>query len=179
MATIRTNNPQMRVFEYFQNPTDSDYGSCLWARFYFDLENYTVFITSDCGEYSHTWPMEKIPFLSSLLGMKENYLLEKLSRRNVLNKESSLENLKEMFAKNGAELIYSKICKDISFYLSNYDVPELAIAEIERLIDENSDIPFSSEEFFDCFVYVYPAGAYKIVEIFETYIKPEIKKFVR
>ena len=42
--------PNIVALEYRQEQSDKDYGSCLWARFYFNLDRYELTIVSDCGE---------------------------------------------------------------------------------------------------------------------------------
>ena len=44
MATVKVTEPKMITFEYRQEKSDEDYGTCLWARFNLDLINYTMFI---------------------------------------------------------------------------------------------------------------------------------------
>lgn len=39
MAKIKRVEPEMMVLEFHQEQEDEDYGTCLWARFVFDLEN--------------------------------------------------------------------------------------------------------------------------------------------
>ena len=55
MAKVVVEKPQIISLLYKQEDTDKDYGSCLWARFYLDLKNYTMSIESDCGNYTYGW----------------------------------------------------------------------------------------------------------------------------
>lgn len=45
MANVKVVNPDITVLEYNQEKTDKDYGSCLWAKFYFDTTNCKLLIT--------------------------------------------------------------------------------------------------------------------------------------
>ena len=38
--TVKEINPNILTLEYRQEKTDKDYGSCLWARFMFNLDRY-------------------------------------------------------------------------------------------------------------------------------------------
>lgn len=77
---VKEINQNFVVLEYRQDKEDKDYGSCLWARFHFNLDSYELFITSDCGEYSYGWaPTPKSEsFLELMARIGKDYLLRKL-----------------------------------------------------------------------------------------------------
>ena len=85
MANVKVINPDITVLEYTQEKTDKDYGSCLWAKFYFDTTNCKLLITSDCGNYAYGWCSDTKPFLSFLASISKGYLLLKL-----LNSQKSI-----------------------------------------------------------------------------------------
>lgn len=90
--------PRIVSIIYQQERSDSDYGSCLWARFYLDLQNYHMSIESDCGNYSYGWcpTPDRESFLHLLCRMDKSYLLDKLAKRTVVNSEATFEAMKEM-----------------------------------------------------------------------------------
>lgn len=51
MEIVERKNPSIVRFSYNQERTDPDYGSCLWADYDLDTENYTITINSDCGNF--------------------------------------------------------------------------------------------------------------------------------
>lgn len=51
MPIIAIENPEIMTVSFRQTRDDKDYGSCLWARFNFDLKHYHLSIESDCGNY--------------------------------------------------------------------------------------------------------------------------------
>lgn len=53
--TVKEINPRILTLEYRQEKGDEGYGSCLWARFMFNLDRYELSITSDCGNYGYKW----------------------------------------------------------------------------------------------------------------------------
>ena len=52
---IAVEKPEIITISYRQERGDKDYGSCLWARFNFDLKHYSMTIESDCGNYCARW----------------------------------------------------------------------------------------------------------------------------
>ena len=52
---VETINPRILVLEYRQEKGDKDYGSCLWADFYFNLDKYDLTILSDVGNYGYAY----------------------------------------------------------------------------------------------------------------------------
>lgn len=82
MANVKVINPDITVLEYNQEKTDKDYGSCLWAKFYFDTTNCKLLITSDCGNYAYGWCSDTKPFLSFLASISKGYLLSKIAKQS-------------------------------------------------------------------------------------------------
>ena len=93
---VTVEKPQIITLLYRQEKSDSDYGSCLWARFYLDTQNYTMSIESDCGNYSYGWcPTPKSEsFLHLLCRIHSEYLLDKIAQRTVVNGEATWEEVK-------------------------------------------------------------------------------------
>ena len=87
--TITVEKPEIITLMYRQEKTDADYGSCLWARFQFDLKNYTLHIEGDCGNYTHGWvpTPEHESFLHLCGRFDYEYLLYKMSNKTVIDSE--------------------------------------------------------------------------------------------
>lgn len=96
--TVTVEKPQIITLLYRQEKSDADYGSCLWARFYLDTQNYTMSIESDCGNYSYGWcpTPDSESFLRLLCRMNSDYLLYKLAERTVSNGDATWKDLKEL-----------------------------------------------------------------------------------
>lgn len=168
MGKVCITIPNTLIFEFHQEKGDKDYGSCLWARFYLDLDNYSLLISSDCGEYSYTWPPSKAEsFVHLLARCRSDYLLNKLSDRSVVDALKTYDNI--------VDLIKSE----------DYDVDDSILKEIEEIchcfpydsIAEyvGSTTGLDISDIYQCIVMDYPNWAKKIVEIFLNYIVPELK----
>lgn len=53
--TVKEIPVNIRCLEYRQDKADTDYGSCLYARFYLNLDKYELNIISDVGNYAYQW----------------------------------------------------------------------------------------------------------------------------
>jgi hypothetical protein len=77
-----------------QEPEDKEYGSCLWADFLFDCDEYRLNVNSDCGNYSYVWhitPTE--PFLELMHRMNREYLLDKISKKIWTDVPATIKNM--------------------------------------------------------------------------------------
>lgn len=164
--------PNILALEFRQEPTDSDYGSCLWARFYFNLDRYELTILSDCGEYGYKWyETEKESFLELMSRIDEDYLIGKLyGYPDVFDYEASKREVYEY-----CEDQMSKEELDDAFdEIELFGYPE---TEESFLRGIDSEIGWIDEPC--CLVKkVYPANALKICSVFETAIKPKIKEIL-
>ena len=118
MSQIKMNAPRVITVEYYQDRDDKDYGCCLWARFYFDLDNYSLSIESDCGSYGYTWT--RTPQIETFLHLCNRfdygYLLDKLSRQTRIDGDATWDNLLSMINDLGIE-------DDLALYANtDYDV---------------------------------------------------------
>lgn len=184
---VTVEKPKIITLLYKQEKTDEDYGSCLWARFYLDLENYTMSIESDCGNYTHGWvPTPKTEsFLQLLARMGADYLLGKISRETVIDRDATAANFKD-FIQECAEGELIELSEDelegIHDACYHHD-------NVRDLVDNVLDEVISSElrkalEYDSYFLWShvtmdYPAGAKKIVEVFQNCIRPKIKELLK
>ena len=169
MAKVCITIPNTLIFEFHQEKGDKDYGSCLWARFYLDLDNYSLLINSDCGDYSYTWPPSKAEsFVHLLARCRSDYLLNKLSGRSVVDALKTYDNILELIKSEDYD-VDDSILKEIEgiCHCFTYD----AIAEYV-----SSTIGLDVSDVYQCIATDYPNGAKKIVEIFLNFIVPELIK---
>lgn len=164
----------IKCLEYRQDKADTDYGSCLYARFYFNLEKYELNIISDVGNYAYQWVAtpEHESFLELMARINDDYLIEKLCGSP---KKFDYEATKSHFYdyaydeddKNHLDRIFEEIeCEYIS-------------------VDGNSFIELFEQENFgwwddvwEYLIYDYTAGQKKIVSVFKNHIQPVIRKMV-
>ena len=167
---------------YRQERTDADYGSCLWARFYFDLKNYTLSIESDCGNYVYGWvpTPEAETFLHLCSRFDEGYLLEKIAKRTVVNGDETWEELKDFLeyavgdADEEVRITELKEIHDACYHhRTDVEAHEAILAAIKEtsFSDEIGDY-----EIWQSIVMDYSADAKKIVSVFHDHIQPVIKK---
>ena len=156
-------------------PSDTDYTSCMWAKFSFDCDSGILSITSDAGDFSYRWGYnENEDFMHLMCRINADYLLNKISDRTVFKYKESVDELVKDIELNGydtygieseeqwlgikEELLESTFSSEES-YLLNADT---LIPDIEL-----ESIPVEKD---------YPYGAQIIVKIFEKYLQPEIRK---
>lgn len=180
MATVKVNHPEILTIEYKQEKTDSDYGSCLWARFNFDLKNYDLMITSDCGEYSYGWTptLEHESFIRLMSRINRSYLLGKISDTTIVDSDATLKNVKEyilsVLDEEEPDFDFDSI-EDVCSYSSESEVYN---GLIEALKYTNVSEYVDNYELLSCIETTYPYNAQKIVEVFENFIQPKIEKIV-
>lgn len=174
---IEIEKPNTVMFKVYPDRTDDWYTKCLWARFTFDLANWSLTAQSDCGDYSYSWCVEKSgrTFLQLMAIIEKDYLLGKISSRSRFDVESTKENVSEW------------VREDEDLSLEERDRILTEIKEIEEYSDgqqfmrELEDIE-GMENFSDlweCLEYDYPASAKTFVAIFKEIVQPEIKKYLK
>ena len=177
---VTVEKPKIITLLYRQENTDEDYGSCLWARFYLDLENFTMAIESDCGNYSYGWPPtpKTEPFLHLLNRMGKDYLLNKIASLSVVDGDATWENVEEYIQEAAA---YEGV------FLTRTEWYDLRAAcyigdDVRDVMEAIEDALPS--ELFEELDYSYVWGlveqdfstqAKRIVSIFDSYIRPKIK----
>lgn len=171
---ILNETPNILKISYRQEKGDENYGSCLWATFLFDLNDYTLHIESDCGNYAYGWcvtPSES--FIHLMCRIDGSYLLNKISYRTEFKLEKSIANT----------------CDNIKCYRDDNEEYSELIEEIKEIEDNYGEESFYREcdnimgryDFSDTFEIIecvkeYPTQAVRIIEIFRDYIQPYIRK---
>lgn len=185
---VAIEQPQILSLLYRQEKGDPDYGSCMWARFYLDLNNYTMAIESDCGNYTYGWvPTPKSEsFLQLLARMDGDYLLGKISSQTIIDGDETAKNVVDMvkeIAEGVLEELDESDCNGIkdACYHHN-DERDLVDGVIDAASALTTPVYKALErdtyELYGCVVKDYPANAKKIAEVFVSCIKPKIKEII-
>lgn len=171
MSSVKLKDYRIICIEYRQSREDIDYGSCLWARFYFNLDKYELMILSDCGNYGYSWgETDSEDFFHLLLRSSGNYILSKIARRDVFDFKATKESLYINAFMDADDEKREKL--DEIFEAFEYE-PETG-SDFVRMFDEENDGTFINT--FEMPVYKYPVWAERISRIFEDYIKPKIRE---
>ena len=171
--TVKQIPVNMICLEYRQEPGDEHYGSCLWARFYFNLDRYELQIMSDCGNYGYKWVEGKTPFLNLMLGMDEGYLIGKLyGQPDIFDWDKTKKRLLEYYDDEQDD-VKESLNRGI-MDIENDWIPE-SESDFYRQMDEH--LGWIDESYYYV-EKVYPMDAIKICSVFENYIKPKIKEIL-
>lgn len=169
------------ILEFRQEKNDDDYGSCLWARFLFDLDNYDLHINSDCGNYGYGWcpTPDTESFLKLMYRINESYLLEKISSRSVVDGDATWRNIKEYIDDNflcGESDIDTEEIEDAcKAYHTENEVYEALLNRFRytEFYDKADDY-----EILQCIENRFPLNAEKIASVFKNFIQPKIKELL-
>ena len=173
--TVKEISVNIMCLEYRQDREDTDYGSCLWARFYFNLDSYELMITSDCGNYSYGWVAtpEHESFLELMARINKDYLLHKLCGNPEI---FDYEATKAHFYHYADEEEDKKKLDEIFEEIECKYIPDCGEAFIELFEQENDGWWADAWEYP---VYVYSASQKKIAQVFHESIQPEIRRLVK
>ena len=183
---VAIEKPEIISLLYTQEKSDPDYGSCLWARFYLDLNNYTMAIESDCGNYTYGWVRtpNSESFLQLLSRMDPDYLLDKISSETVIDGNATAENFKEFIEECAeSEFIELSDCEWERIHDACYhhdtvrDVVEAVMDEITST-ELKQALEYDSYYLWSNVAMDYPASAKKIAAVFGNCIKPKIKEII-
>ena len=182
---VEIEKPEIMTISYRQTEDDKDYGSCLWARFNFDLKNYSLTIESDCGNFGHGWvpTPNSETFLQLCARFNWGYLLDKISWQAVIDGGATFQKVKELMAQldedalaaideSGMEEIESSFC-------SLRDVTEAYMVICDVLSENGFKNKYDPCEAAYCIEKDYPVGAKTIAQIYRDYIQPEVRKLTR
>ncbi len=180
MATVEMLKPAIIGLEFRQEKDDPDYGSCMWARFFIDTENYDLQIMSDCGNYAYVWhPTPNAEsFMRLLSRINDSYLLNKIGDRTVIDEKTTFSELKKLyFTSQINDDDYDEFLDDLEDACVADTAYELAGAVGRCLV--RWDIDYDDGDIYYCINKDYPANAKKIVEVFMNYMQPKIKELLK
>ena len=162
--------PNILCFEYRE---DKDYGTCLWARFMFNLDRYEMTITSECGIYGYKWreTPDSESFLELMAKCDKEYILNKIyGKADIFDYDATKEHIYECCCHDDED----KAILDRIFENIEWDYEPNEVIDFMRKFDEENDGYFSGTWEFP--QYKYPADAIKIVSVFDECIRPKIKE---
>lgn len=172
--------PRLVTIKITQEKTDSDYGSCLWAVFQLDLDAYSMQIMSDCGNYAYGWcPTPSAEsFLHLIARMDEDYLLEKISDRTVVDTKATYEAVKEYLdGLLDAEDVHDGYSDEqIRAACRTYYPRDCLSALVDALAFTDHGDAADQFELSECIETDYPADAKRIAALFRDYIRPMARK---
>ena len=184
---VTIERPNIVQLMYRQEKGDPDYGSCMWARFYLDLSNYTMSIEGDCGNYTHGWvpTPDSETFLQLLTRMDKGYLLYKISNETVINWDKTWEQVRELVREVSEDY-------DVTVDADTWEELEEACyssSDERDIVHAVLDTGIPGEVYsylngdgecylYGCVVKDYPTNAKKIVQVFNDCIRPKIKELV-
>ena len=176
--TVTVETPKIITLLFRQERSDPDYGSCLWARFYLDTNNYTMSIVSDCGNYAYGWhPTPNTEsFLHLLCRMDYGYLCEKLACRTVVNGEETHEALRDLIECEAEDLeddIWDEL-EAACFHKRNADEVYFSVIHALECTPLRDSIDVGS--IYGCVVMDFHANVKKIVSLFLSVIVPALRQ---
>ncbi len=172
--TVKEIPTNIRCLECRQDREDKDYGSCLYARFYFNLDKYELNIISDVGNYAYQWgASEHESFLELMSRINDDYLLGKLCGNP---KQFNYEATKAHFYDYADDEDDKKHLDEIFEKIECKYIPDNGETFIELFEQENDGWWCDAWEYL---IYKYTAWQEKIVSVFKNHIQPVIRKMVK
>ena len=171
----------IRCLEYRQDKKDADYGSCLYARFYFNLDWGELTIVSDVGNYAYRWGVsENETFLELMVRITKGYLCGKLCGSP---KEFDYESTKDhMYDYWGVEEHDKEILDRIFEEIELTDGAEQSADIFLKAFDDNNyDTDYRHAYFCDVWEmvqYSYTPWQERICKIFVENIQPKIREIL-
>lgn len=183
MAKVELKKPSIITLEFRQEKGDKDYGSCMWARFVLDTENYDMHIISDCGNYGYGWiPTPKSEsFLKLMSRIYSDYLLDKMATRETIDTEKTYENIKfllEQCADENLEDINIDL-EELESACNQYSDRDIVDAVCNIIKYTSLDKHIEEYELYENIEKDYSASQKKIAEVFENHIQPFIKEMLK
>lgn len=170
--------PRIYVYNLKSSKDDEFYNFCLWARFSFDCDAGILTINSDAGNYSYRWGYnENEDFMHLMSRINKFYLLSKISDRSRFLLEESKKRTIENIELNGFENYEIETEEEWKDY--KQDIMDLDTTDEHYFYNAVSDI-IPDIDWESIYIETdYPKDAKVIVDIFEKYVQPQIKKEIK
>lgn len=171
--------PDVVRISYTQEEGDRGYGSCMYANFDFDQNNYVMTVCSDCGYASYKWRAtpDSESFFQLMARIDPEYLIEKLFEANFVDARKTVNYIRT-FLDGGYRLTdeMKTALVDLEYELDEYG---LTIDEAKERMRNWCMAHFVFCEYvFDYLVPDYSADQKKICEVFKDYIQPKIREIL-
>lgn len=171
---VKKEIPNILQYYFAADKSDPEYHKCTWARFYFDLDYYTLMIESDCGNFIYGWPVTKSEsFVKFMARVEDGYLLSKISEL-VFDSDSTINSILDNVREENPDYYEEILHNFVDYGEFNIDNEEIFFEKVNSMFDdyypylaEYRNIPDNE---FAC--YKYPSTAETIVQIFCKYIQP-------
>lgn len=176
--TLKEIKPNILCLEYRQERDDEDFGTCMWARFYFNLDRYELTITSDFwnyGNYVYKWyeTPNSESFLQLMARIEKGDLIYKLyGDPDVFDYE---ETKRQFYLYFGDEKDNRNKLDEIFAELELYGEPYVTSEFIEVLTNSGYDF----DKPWRYIKRIYPIYVLKIGDVFSDYIQPYIRKLLK
>lgn len=176
MAKLIERKNKTLFLEYKQEKKDKDYGSCYFAKFIFDLDEYELRIVSACGDYIHKWHKSSIlntkQFLDFLSKIDcESFLKGIYGSANIFSYDATKRNIYGYYATDKENRIkLDKIFRSIE----SVGIPFESYKFVK--IFEQKDIDKYFNNIWELVKTDYPKSVLTITSIFMNYIQPYINK---
>ena len=182
--TVTVEKPNIVTLMYRQERSDEDYGSCLWARFNFDLKHYSMTIESDCGNYSYGWTPtpDAESFLQLCARFNWEYFLGKISSQTVIDGKATFKKVKELMEQLDEDVLTSideEGMEEIESACTGRREDTEAYMAICSILGEYGFSEYDSYDVACCIEKDYPNGAKKIAQIYRDHIQPLVRKLAK
>lgn len=159
------------VYRLKTDDNDPDRHKCGWADFTLEFDFRRLSIRSDSGDYAYSWGHSDNDSILNLLSrVSKEYLLSKISDKNIFDIKTSKEQLIE-YVKHNEESYGVDNIEDIIKNIK--DIPEL-LTEESYLYHVKDIIPKIDWEAIPI-EKAYPYNAQVVSEMFINYVQPQIK----
>ncbi len=168
--------------EYRQDRNDKDYGSCLYARFYFNLDKYELSIVSDVGNYSYKWTEtpDSESFLELMERVSEYYLRHKLcGDPQEFDYEATKDHMYEYWYEEPDKKVLDRIFEELEYEDGVQNSADIFLMKFDENNYEDDNIHHAYfSDVWEMLQYSYTAWQEKICKIFIDIIQPKIKEIL-
>lgn len=169
-------NPKVITYKLVPDRGDSEYFSCMWARYIFDCDNGRLNINSDAGDYSYGWGHnDHEDFMHLMSRVDSGYLLNKISDRTVFNIDKSKAHTVTNVQKYGIDYFGIKDQKQLESIVEEINDIDDGASEETFLREVDNIVPKIDWDSIEI-VKEYPCGAVAVVNLFIKYLQPKIKE---
>lgn len=183
MAKVTRRTPNIISLHFQQERGDSDYGTCLWAVFNFDLDRYELSISSDCGNFAYGWvpTLSSESFMHLMARVDGGYLLDKIAKRSVINTEETFKAVKQLISDYGVGPSELNEHNELTIDLDTIqeccenDIGDEIVLALRNSFQDTPMEDCDPADLWGCICMDYTANAHKIAQVFVDHIRPICK----
>lgn len=182
--TVKTEKPYIIQIKFRQEPSDPHYGSCLWALFNFDMDNWILSIQSDCGDYAHRWPNENDIYQSGFIqfcaGIGKDYMLDKMCRKTWVDIPATKGLVMDYLTESEFDQeVIDEAVESLERLFEEYDLQDCVPAAQEKIEEWNEENGLEIDPAYELIVDDYDPMARRIARIFDECIRPELRRILK